>query len=388
MRRKSHVDSGSLRDEFLLDPDVVFLNHGAFGACPRAVFDCYQGWQRELERQPVEFLARRLPGLLEHVRERLAGYVGARPEDLVLVPNATSGINAVARSLRLQPGDEVVATNHEYGACDLMWRHVCEQARARYVRAELPLPIPGDAGAGAIADTLLARVTDRTRALFFSHVTSPTALVLPVAEIARRAREAGVTTIADGAHGPGHVAVDLGALGVDVYAGNCHKWLCAPKGAGFLWARPELQESIDALVIGWGYGEDATFVSRHTLAGTRDPAAYLAVPDAIDWQAAHGWDAVRDRCHELAREARARLAELTDIEPLAPGSREHCGQMVAARLPDGDADELQHRLYDEHRIEVPASRRWNDTPLLRASFQGYNDEHDLERLLDALARLL
>jgi isopenicillin-N epimerase len=388
VRRKSNGGTGSLRAEFLLDPDVVFLNHGAFGACPRAVFERYQHWQRELERRPVEFLARRLPTLLERVRARLAGYVGSRPEDLVLVPNATSAVNAVARSLRLRPGDEIVATDHEYGACDLMWRHVCEQTGARYVRAALPLPLPGDAG--AIVDSLLARVTDRTRALFFSHVTSPTALVLPVAEIARRAREAGVATIVDGAHGPGHIPVDLGALGVDVYAGNCHKWLCAPKGAGFLWARPELQESIDALVIGWGYGEDASFVSRHTLAGTRDPAAYLAIPDAIDWQAAHDWDAVRDRCHGLTRKARARLAELTDTEPLAPDAREHFIQMVATRLPDAnrDADGLQRRLYEEHAIEVPASRRWNDTPLLRASFQGYNDERDLERLLEALERLL
>jgi isopenicillin-N epimerase len=369
----------SLRDEFLLDPEIVFLNHGSFGACPRDVFERCQGWQRELERRPVEFLARRLPALLDGVRERLAAYVGAQPDDLVLVPNATSGVNAVARSLRLAPGDEILGTDHEYGACDLLWRHVCERAGARYVHAELPLPLPA---ATAAADAILASVTDRTRAVFLSHVTSPTALVLPVAEIAARARAAGVTTIVDGAHGPAHVPVDVEALGADVYAATCHKWLCAPKGSGFLWARPELQESIDANVIGWGYGDDATFISRHTMAGTRDPAAYLSVPDAIDWQAAHDWDAVRERCRGLARTARDRLAELTGLEPL--GREDQLGQMVAARLPDGDAEALQRRLYDEHRIEVPASRRWNDTPLVRASFQAYNDETDLERLLDAL----
>jgi isopenicillin-N epimerase len=380
VQRKANA-AAALRDEFLLDPDIVFLNHGSFGACPRAVFERYQAWQRELERRPVEFLARRLPELLDGVRERLAAYINARPDDLVLVPNATAAANAVARSLRLEPGDEIVASDHEYGACDLLWQHVCDRAGARYVRAELPLPLPG---AKAVVDALLARITDRTRAIFFSHVTSPTALVLPVTEIARRAREAGVMTIVDGAHGPGHVPVDVTQLGVDVYAGNCHKWLCAPKGAGFLWARPELQESIDALVIGWGYDDDATFVSRHTRAGTRDPSAYLSVPDAIDWQAAHDWDTVRDRCHGLAREARRLFAELTGLEPLAPDSHEHVAQMVATRLPDIDADALQRRLYVEHRIEIPASRRWNGTPLLRASFQGYNDEGDLERLLDAL----
>jgi isopenicillin-N epimerase len=377
--------SESLRAEFLLDPDVVYLNHGAFGACPREVFEGYIAWQRELERQPVEFLARRLHGLLDDVRERLAAYVGARADDLVLVPNATSAVNAVARSLLLEPGDEVVATDHEYGACDLLWSHVCERAGARFIHAALPLPLPNP---DAVADALLGRVTERTRVLFLSHVTSPTGLVLPVAEIGRRAREAGVTTIVDGAHGPGQVPVDVEALGVDVYAGNCHKWLCSPKGAGFLWARPELQESIDALVIGWGYGDEATFVSRHTRAGTSDPAAYLSIPDAIDWQAAHDWDAVRDRCHALALEARSRLAERTGLEPLAPDSRAHFVQMVATRLPERDADALKCRLYDDDRIEVAASRKWNDTPVLRASFQGYNDERDLERLLDAVRRLL
>ena len=369
-----------LRAEFLLDPDVVFLNHGSFGACPRPVFERYQAWQRELERRPVEFLARRLPDLLGAVRARLAAYVGARPDDLVLVPNATAAINVVARSLRLEPGDEIVATDHEYGACDLLWRHVCERAGARYVRAELPLPLTSPR---AVADAVLARVTERTRAVFVSHVTSPTALVMPVAEIARRAREAGVPTIVDGAHGPGQLPVDLGTLGADVYAGNCHKWLCAPKGAGFLWARPELQETIEALVIGWGYADDATFVSRHTLAGTRDPAAYLAVPDAIDWQDEHGWESVRDRCHELAREARVRLAESTGLAPLVADSREHFVQMLAAPLPDRAPDDLQARLYERHRIEVPA-RPWNGRPLVRVSFQGYNDERDLEALLAGL----
>jgi isopenicillin-N epimerase len=374
----------ALRDEFLLDPDVVFLNHGSFGACPRPVFERYQAWQRELERRPVEFLARRLPGLLDDVRARLAEYLGARPDDLVLVRNATSGVNAVARSLRLAPGDEVLATDHEYGACDLLWRHVCARAGARYVRARLPLPVDS---ADAVVDAVLASVTERTRALFVSHVTSPTAIVLPVAELARAARALGILTVVDGAHAPGQLPVDLADLGVDAYAGTCHKWLCAPKGAGFLWVRSELQDEVDAVVIGWGYEDETTFAARHMEAGTQDPAAYLAVPAAIEWQREHGWDGVRDRCHELALAARARLAELTGLEPLTAASRERFAQVVAAPLPDCDAEGLQRRLFDEDAIEVLV-RPWNGLPLVRVSFQGYNDETDLERLLGGLRRAL
>jgi isopenicillin-N epimerase len=363
---------------------VVFLNHGSFGACPLPVLDEYQRRQRELERRPVEFLARRLEGLLAEARGELAALVGADPDDLVFVPNATAGANVAAASLELRPGDEVVATDLEYGACDLLWEHVCSRAGARYVRARVRLPV---ASHDEVVDALWAGVSERTRAIFLSHVTSATALVLPVAEVCRRAREAGIATIVDGAHGPGHLDLDLRALGADVYTGNCHKWLCAPKGSAFLWVRRELQESFGALATGWGFGEGATFLSRNERQGTRDPAAYLAVPAAIAWQRERDWPEVRARCHGLARAARAHLAELTRLEPLAPDSREFFGQMVSAPLPPCDGVELQRRLLEEHRIEIPLFER-NGHWLLRASFQGYNDERDLDRLVDALVRAL
>jgi isopenicillin-N epimerase len=372
----------ALRDEFLLDPDVVFLNHGSFGACPRPVFETYQRWQLELERRPVEFLGRRLEGLLAEARARLAAYVGARADDLVFVPNATSALTVVARSLPLEPGDEILATDHEYGACDLLWRHVCNRAGASYVKAPVPLPVTTRE---EIVEAVSSRLTPRTRALFVSQVTSPTALVLPVAELCSRARAAGVLAVVDGAHGPGQLPLDLDSLGADVYAGNCHKWLCAPKGSGFLWARPEAQEWLEALVVGWGFGDDATFLTRNERQGTRDPAAFLTVPTAIEWQEANGWDEARARCRALARLARDRLAELTGTPPLAPDGL--LAQMTSALLPPCDGKQLQRRLYDEHRVEVPVYE-WNGQALLRASFQGYNGEDDLERLLAALARLL
>jgi isopenicillin-N epimerase len=255
--------------QYLLDPSVTFLNHGSYGACPEPVFDRYQELQRELERNPVEFLGRRFDGLLAEAREALAGFVGARADDLVFVPNATAALNTVIRSLSLEPGDEVVTTRHEYGAVTRTW----EFAGATLVHAE-----PEE-----VADA----IGPRTRAVSVSHITSPTALVLPVAEICAAARAVGALAIVDGAHAPGQLPLDLEALGADVYAGNCHKWLSAPKGSAFLWARADHHAWIDPLVVSWGY--DDGFAARHGWQGTRDPAAALAVPAAIE---AHSWAAV------------------------------------------------------------------------------------------------
>jgi len=375
--------ANALRAEFLLDPGVVYLDHGCYGACPRAVFERYQAWQAELERRPVEFLGRRLDGLLAEARAAFAAYVGSAADDLVFVENTTAGVNVAARSLDLRPGDEVLSTDLEYGALEFMWERVCAEADARFVRAPVRLPT---AGADEIAETVWAHAGPRTKAVFVSHVTSATALVLPAAELCRRAREAGVVSIVDGAHVPGHVPLDISSFGADVYIGNCHKWLCAPKGSAFLWVRPELQESIGALAVGWGFGEGSTFLTRNERQGTRDPAAYLAVPDAIRWQDEHDWDEVRSRCRGLALAARERLAALTGLEPIAPP--ELVGQMASVPLPAGlDADALKVRLYDEFRIEVPVPRR-RDERFLRASFQGYNDEDDLDALVAAVELLL
>lgn len=374
-------DGTRLREKFLLDPSVTFLNHGSFGATPRAVFERYQEWQLELERQPVLFLDRRLDALLAEARAVLGAYVGADPDDLVFVPNATAGVNVAAWPLGLQPGDEVLSTDLEYGAIDLTWEHVCGDFGARYVRTPIRLPVTS---AEEIVDAVWAGVGPRTRALFLSHHTSATAMTLPVEELCRRAREAGIQTIVDGAHVPGHLPLNLRQLDADYYAASCHKWLGAPKGAGFLYVRRELQRDVHPLLISWGYeGDDPSFVSRHQKQGTRDPSAYLTVPAAIAWQDEHEWAAVRDRCHELARRARNEL----DLEPLTPDSNEFFAQMVTLRLPKNAPRDLQERLYAEHRIEIPVFER-GDERFIRASFQGYNDTADLERLKAALVELL
>ena len=250
--------------DFLLDPDIHFLNHGSFGACPRPVFEAYQRWQAELERQPVEFLGRRATDLLAASRAALAAYLGADTDDLVYFPNPTTAINMVARNvarlaaednregspLRLRPGDEILTTDHEYGALDRTWRYICEQIGVRYVRRPIHLPVTTHAD---FVERFWAGVTERTRIIFISHITSPTALIFPVAEICRRARAAGILTIVDGAHAPGQLPLNLTELGADIYTGACHKWLCAPKGAAFLYVRPEVQPWLEPLVVSWGW---------------------------------------------------------------------------------------------------------------------------------------
>jgi len=377
-----------LKSRFLLDPDVIFLNHGSFGACPKPVFEAYQKWQRELERQPVEFLNRRAIGLLAEARARLAAYLGVATDEVVYFPNPTTALNMVARSLDLSPGDEILTTDHEYGAMDRTWRFVCRKTGARYVQQPIPLPVTSHTD---FVETFWAGVTERTRVVFISHITSPTALAFPVQEICRRARDAGLLSIVDGAHAPGQIPLNLATLGADVYAAACHKWLCAPKGSAFLYVRPEVQGMLEPLVVSWGWESerpsDSQFVDHHEWQGTRDLAAFLSVPAAIEFQAQHDWEAVRQRCRALASQTRQRLNALTGLDPICPDSAEWFVQMFAARLPDVDLDRLKERLYDEFRIEVPLFK-WNGQPLIRVSFQAYNSQADADALVDALTQLL
>jgi isopenicillin-N epimerase len=375
----------ALRKEFLLDPDVVFLNHGSFGACPRSVFERYQAWQRELERQPVEFLGRRQRDLLFHAREALAEYLNVQADDVVYLPNVTSALNVVARSLPLQEGDEILTADHEYGALERTWAFVTEPRGARVVIQKLPVPLvePDE-----VVETIWSGVTERTRVLFLSHITSPTAVRLPVEPLVERARAAGIWTVIDGAHAPGQIGLDLQAMGVDFYGGNCHKWLSSPKGAGFLYARPEVQALIEPLVVSWGWRpRDAwstPFVDSIQRQATHDISAYLSVPDAIVFHQQHDWPTVRQECHELVRLARMGMAELTGIQPLVADDPRWFAQMGTLPLPEGtDTEELKRRLYDDFRVEIPVTR-WGDTPCVRISVQGYNTRTDVERLLEAM----
>ncbi|TFH34208.1 MAG: aminotransferase class V-fold PLP-dependent enzyme [Anaerolineales bacterium] len=386
--RVSLISGDPMKDLFLLDPDVVYLNHGSFGACPRPVFEAYQRWQLELERQPVAFLGRRAPQLLSEARTALAGYLGCTDDEVVYFPNPTTALNMVAHSLALGTGDEILASDHEYGAMDRTWRFLCSRSGAEYIQAAIPLPLSDP---GQVVDALWNYVSERTRAIFLSHITSPTAIRFPVEEVCRRARQEGILTIIDGAHAPGQLELDLNTLGADFYAGACHKWLCAPKGASFLYARREAQDLLEPLVVSWGWEAEkpgpSLFIDHHEWQGTRDLAAFLSVPDAIAFQREHDWPAVRQRCHQLALDLRQRLLETLGLPGLTPAGEGWFIQMFAVPLPELDPQALQRTLLEEHNIEVVA-RRWNRRPLLRVSVQAYNDEIDCSALESALKLIL
>ncbi|MDZ4764338.1 MAG: aminotransferase class V-fold PLP-dependent enzyme [Chloroflexota bacterium] len=376
----------ALRDLFLLDPNVVFLNHGSFGACPKPVFEAYQAWQLELERQPVAFLGRRFDALMDAAREPLAVYLNTARDNLVYVQNATTGVNIVARSLDWQPGDEILTTDHEYGACNFTWEEMCARTGARYVKVAMPLPVTTHAD---FVERLWAGVTPRTKLIYLSHITSPTGLIFPVAEVCRRARAAGIMTLVDGAHAPGHIPIDLTAIDADFYTGNFHKWLCAPKGSAFLFARPEQQAALLPPTISWGWTETRTFVTAHQPQGTRDPAAYLTVPNAIQFQRDYDWDSVRASCYALIRETRERLMAVTELDPIMPDGEGWIGQMVAHPIPVQVEDALafKTRLYDEYRVEAPIVV-WGGRVFIRISVQGYNTRADIDHLISALTSML
>ncbi|MCB9419343.1 MAG: aminotransferase class V-fold PLP-dependent enzyme [Ardenticatenaceae bacterium] len=376
----------NLRALFSLDPDVVFLNHGSFGATPLPVLEVYQQWQQRLERQPVRFLATELPDLLAEARTTLADYVGAAASDVAFIPNATFGVNLIARSLPLGPGDEVLTTDHEYGACDNVWTFLSQKQGFSYKKQPVPLPIQSP---DEVVDQFWQGVTDRTRVIFISHISSATAVTFPIAQICARARQAGILTIVDGAHTVGQIPLDMAAIDADFYLSNAHKWLCSPKGSAFMYARHELHHLLEPLVVSWGWGENKQFSYGSNLLdylqwmGTGDPSAYLAVPAAIAFQQEHHWPDIRRQCHELLRQAVTRIGDLTGLESPCPDDS-YYHQMAVAPLPAiPDLVAFKARFYDTYRVEVPFTE-WNGRQFVRISVQGYNSSSDIDALVDAL----
>ncbi|RZO60853.1 MAG: aminotransferase class V-fold PLP-dependent enzyme [Sandaracinaceae bacterium] len=383
-----------MRQHWTLDPAITFLNHGSFGACPREVLDHQSELRARMEREPVHFFVHQLEPLWNAAREQAAAFVGARPEDLAFVRNATAGVNAVLRSLRFAPGDQLLCTDHGYNACRNVLAFVAERWGAEVVVAKLPFPLSDPSEVTrAIADA----VTDRTRLALIDHVTSPTGLVLPIAEITEALSERGVRTLVDGAHAPGMLALDVEATGATWYTANFHKWTCAPKGAAMLWAHPDAQEGLHPAVISHGYNSGRPrkrFLEEMDWTGTDDPTPALCVPKAIEVVGAigGGWDAIRERNRALVLHGRDILAEALDVAAPAPDAM--IGSLAALPLPDGDgappssalyADPLQIALFERHRVEVPIPP-WPHPPrrLVRISAHLHNEASDYGRLAAAL----
>ncbi len=405
------------RDAWPLDPRIRYLNHGSFGACPRAVLAAQRRWRSRMERRPVRFLARELEGHLDMARERVAAFVGADPANLVFVANATTGVSTVLGSLRLRPGDELLTTDHEYNATLNALAFAAQRQRARIRVARIPYPV---AGPDDVVDAVLREVTPRTRLALLSHVTSPTAMLLPIERLVAELRREGVDTLVDGAHAPGMIPLDLERLGASWYAANGHKWCCAPKGVGFLWVRPDLRDELRPLVISHGANDPRTDRPRlwreFDWSGTDDPTAALSWPAALDFVGSllpGGWSEVMQRNHRLAVEALRRLSSALGTDPPVPAAM--LGSMAALPLPvtPGDnARELHDSLlgagFEVPIVEwpVPAARALASssdgvqrspaapTPtiaprvLVRVSAQLYNDMEEIDALAGALTERL
>ena len=397
---KHQPPPGPYADRWLLDPEVVFLNHGSFGATPKAVLEEQTRIQRRIESEPLQFFDHHYFDELDEARNELARFLGARVEDLAFVANATTGVNTVLRSFALEPGDELLVTSHEYNACRNALDAVAAGAGTRVVVAPIPFPLVRE---DDVVETILDRISDRTRLLLVDHVTSQTGMVLPVEVLVAEAQARGVDVLIDGAHAAGMLELNLDALGAAFYTGNCHKWICAPKGAAFLHVREDLHEMVRPLVISHGANASSTERSRfhleHDWTGTRDPSAWLSVPAALREMGRMlegGWPELRRHNRDLALAGRQLLCEALGIEPPCPEAM--IGSLASVPLPVGEGealhdlfpfDVLQGRLFDEYRIEVPVIA-WPAPPkrLIRVSAQLYNWKEQYAYLAAALRDLV
>jgi isopenicillin-N epimerase len=376
-----------LRDQFLLRPDVTYLNFGSFGACPKPVFQCYQEFQLELEQEPVQFITVTGPRYLQESRKALGTYVHADADDLVFVVNPSYAVNIIAKSFRLQAGDEVLSTNIEYGACDRTWDYYCKKAGAVYKRQPIRFPLESK---DDFVEQFFAGLTDHTKLIFISHITSATGLRLPVEEICARAKEKGILTFVDGAHAPAQAPVDLQTLGADLYTGACHKWMMTPKGSSFLYVRKALQDQFDPLVVSWGYNalfpSHSKFLDYHQMQGTRDFSAFLTIPRAIEFMQEHNWQEVSAHYRALTRANAPALCALLGATPITPITEDFVLQLYSATIKTTQPEKLHDHFVEKYRIQVPVMRQ-NERVFLRYSLNAMNTQEDLDKLFDAIKQI-
>ena len=378
----------SLKDQFLLRPDIHFLNFGSFGATPKPIFQKYQDWQRVLEAEPVQFIAFDGYQYLADSRAALAKYLNcADKDDLVYVTNPSFAVNMIAKSFPLEAGDEILATDIEYGACDRTWEYYCKKKGARYRRQKINLPI---ANKEQFIEDFFKGCNEKTKAIFISHITSATGLILPAAEICAIAKEKGLITIVDGAHAPAHIPLDLSKIQADFYTGACHKWMMAPKGCSFLYATKSVQPICDPMIVSWGYQaakpSHSNFLDYHQMIGTRDFSAFLTVETCIEFMEQHNWKTVGHQCHQMVLDHAPRFFALFNSKPICPLDSKWIGQMISIPIQTPDPEKLQRTLFLDYKIEVPIMRQGNDV-YLRYSINAFNTVEDLDALYNAIVDL-
>jgi isopenicillin-N epimerase len=373
-----------LKDQFLLNPDITFLNHGSFGACPKPVFEDYQKWQLKLEQEPIQFITKTGVAYLDDSKQALAEYINCDKDDLIYTTNPSTALNTVIKSLDLKAGDEILTTDQEYGAMDRTWNYYCRKVGAKYIHQKITLPLSSKT---EILREFWSGLTPNTKIVFISQITSPTALIFPVKEIIERAKELGLMTIIDGAHVPAHIPLDLKALDPDVYTGACHKWMLAPKGSSFLYVKKHLQDQIDPLIISWGYEaefpSESRFQDYHQYQGTRDFSAFLTTPAALQFLKDNDWESRKKECRNLLQHYYPIVAEELESHVICPVTDEFLGQICSIPIQTSKPLELKDILYDKYKIEIPVVTFSGDT-YLRISFQAYNGAAEIETLIDAI----
>ncbi|MBG39303.1 MAG: aminotransferase [Cryomorphaceae bacterium] len=376
-----------MKEEFLLDPNITYLNFGSFGACPKPVFEAYQQLQLQLEQSPVQFIVHSGMDLLKASRHSLSLYLGCASDDLVLMTNPSYAINTVAKSIPLNVGDEVLTTSLEYGAMDRTWEYYCKKSGAKYRQSKINFPIESKA---SFLKDFWSGYNENTKVVFISHITSATALILPIEEICLEAKRLGLLTIIDGAHAPGQLPLNIDELNPDVYVGACHKWMMAPKGASFLYVKKSQQHWVDPLLISWGYQSDAPshsiFLDYHETAGTRDFSAFLAVPYCIDFMNKYDWVEKRSFCQAKTLEWAKIFQGYFEFKSIAPIDAAFIGQMYSIPIETEDMAGLKSLIYERFHIEVPVFTS-NSQVFIRFSFQVFNSDEDMQRLFDAMKTL-
>ncbi len=380
--------SQALANLFLLKPGITFLNFGSFGACPKPIFEDYQTWQRQLEQEPVQFITVEGPKYLQQAREALGNFVNCPANDLVYVSNPSYAVNIIAKGFKLKAGDEVLTTGLEYGACDKTWNYYCQQVGAIYKRQAITFPLSTKEN---FVEQFFKGVTQNTKLIFISHITSTTALRLPVELICQRAKALGITTFVDGAHAPAQVPIDLHTLQADIYTGACHKWRMTPKGSSFLYINKKLQNQFPPLVFSWGWQSampsDSEFIDWHQLQGTRDFSAFLTIPKAIAFMQENNWSLVQKHCQELVLQNANRFCQLMNTQSLCPISDDFLVQMFSIPINTNEPLALKNLLYSKYNIEIPVMPH-NGRVYLRFSIQVFNTQADLDKLYMALSEII